>query len=176
MLWTNIAEFLLKIPPFAIVNQNESGVHLRGGLYKRTLKPGFHPKWPIYDEIQTVQVVEQIVNLPNQSVTTKDGKPLAISGAIRYEVADAKKALLEVCDYDLLLQNLAMATLGSYISRMNFKDCGYDMLCKEVLDELSNEAENWGLDVMNFWVTDLAEHKVFRIMTHDSPVVIQSDE
>lgn len=175
-LWANLAEFLLKIPPYAIINPDERGVFMRGGRYRRNLSPGFYFKWPIYDEVKIIPVKEQVINLPNQSVTTKDGKQLALSGAIRYEVDGPSRALLNVLDYDTSLQNLAMSVLASFVSRVNADRCDYDTLCKEVLEELQSEAENWGLEVMDFWLTDFVEHKVYRIMTHDTPIILDESD
>lgn len=160
-----ISRFLLNIPPWAVIQPDEGGVFLRGGKYKRTLFTGFYLKWPIYDIVIKTPVKEQVINLPNQSITTKDDVLLAISGVIKYEIFDPKKAILNVQDYDESLQNLAMGTIASYVRRTSGD---YDDIEKEVLEELKMEADNWGIDILDFLITDFAEHKVFRIMTQDT--------
>jgi regulator of protease activity HflC (stomatin/prohibitin superfamily) len=171
---TKIVELLLNLPPFKIVFQNEQGVFLRGGKYKRTLKPGFYWKFPLYDYIQKVCVVQQVVNLPNQSLTTKDSRVLALSGTLKYQLSDAKQALLNVYDYDVSLQNVAMSALGEYISTAEKID--YNEICSDVTETIQGEAENWGIEILDFWLTDFAEHKVYRIMSLDAPQPVIVDE
>jgi len=158
----SIIAWLQNVPPFGVVMPDEGGVYIRGGRYKRTLAPGFYLKWPIYDSIKTVSVKEQVVELASQSVTAKDGRTLALGGAIKYEVSDPRKALLEVYDYDTSLSNLALGVIASYVSRA--KDASYDAICREVLSELQVEAESWGLEILDFWLTDNAKHRVIRLM------------
>ena len=114
---TRLFDFLLNMPPFGIVYPDEGGIFLRGGKYKRTLSAGFYWKWPFYDRIRKTNIKDQVINLPNQSITTIDRKILALSGTVRYEIEDAKKAILDVLDYDSSLQNLAMSLIAEYTTR-----------------------------------------------------------
>jgi len=168
--WSKLTEFLLNIPPYAIVMPNEGGVYLRGGRHRKTLGEGFYWKWPIYDIVQKCVVTTQVINLPNQSVTTQDGHIMAVSGAIEYSISDARKALLCIQDYDTSLQNLGMALICHYLNRQSLKTCGISDLEKDVLRGLRVRVDDWGLCISKFWVTDFAEHKVYRIMAHDTPV------
>jgi len=174
--WTKLTEFLLNVPPYGIIYPNEGGVFLRGGHYKNTLTDGFFWKWPLYDSIQKCIITTQVINLPNQSVTTKDGHIIAVSGAIEYSISDARKALLCIYDYDTSLQNLGMAFICHYLNRQSLKTCGVNDLEKDVLRGLRGKVEDWGLCISKFWVTDFAEHKVYRIMAHDIPVALIEPE
>lgn len=147
------------------------GVHLSGGKYKRTLSPGFWWKWPLYDSILTIAIKDQVINLPNQSVATKDNKALAVSGVIRYRVIDPRLTLLEVQAYDPSLQNLAMGVIANYVALMPRSECTYDNICGEVLEEITEEAEKWGIDILDFKLTDLVEHRAIRLITADMPAL-----
>lgn len=160
----NIAINLMDMLPFAIVRENEGGVFLRCGKYKRTLDPGMYWTWPFIDEVQVLDITTQVINLPNQSV----GK-MAISGAIEYFVENPRKALLEVQNFDVSLQNLAMAAIADCITK------NQDSLAEDVYDLLDKRVDKYGLAITNFWITDLAEHKVYRIMSHDTPIVIDEE-
>ena len=124
----------------------------------------------MYDYIQKICVTEQVINLPNQSLTAKDGRVLAMSGTLKYQITNVRKALLEVLDYDMSLQNFAMSALGEYVSLS--PDLAYFEICEEVRENVSIEAEDWGIEVLGFWLTDYAEHKVYRIMTLDAPIAV----
>jgi regulator of protease activity HflC (stomatin/prohibitin superfamily) len=161
------------LPRFMAVFPYERGVFLRMGKCKRTLEPGLYFCLPIIDEIQKLDVTPQVINLPNQSITTKDGKTLAVSGAIEYSISDPQKALLEVQNFDASLQNLSMGIIGQYIKQRTYEECiKLDGLEHQVIEGIRNRAIDWGLKVTKFWVTDLAQHHVYRLMTQDTPVKV----
>lgn len=160
-------------PRFGTIFPNEKGVFLRMGRYKRSLEPGLYFCFPIIDEIQKLDVTPQVINLPNQSVTTKDSKALAISGTVEYSISNPRKALLEVQNFDASLQNLSMGVIANYVKGRSYQDCiKLNGLEQEIVKEIKNKACEWGLEVTTFWVTDLAEHKVYRLMTQDTPTAV----
>lgn len=164
-------------PRFNSVFPNEGGVFLRMGRYKRTLEPGLYFCLPIIDEVQKLDVTPQVINLPNQSITTKDSRTLAVSGAVEYSIYDPKKALLQVQNFDASLQNLSMGIIANYVKQRSYQDCiKIDGLEQEVIDRIKDRAGDWGLKVTKFWITDLAEHRVYRLMTQDSPAVILPED
>jgi len=164
-------------PRFAALFPNEGGVFLRMGKYKKTLGPGLYFCFPIIDEIQKLDVTPQVINLPNQSVTTKDSKTLAISGAVEYSICDPRKALLEVQNFDASLQNLSMGIIGDYIKQRSYQDCiKLNGLEGKVIGGIRDRASDWGLKVTRFWITDLAQHRVYRLMTQDTPTMVLPKE
>ena len=166
--WEAITRLLLNLPPWSVVLPDEMAVRITLGKYKKTLGAGFYWKWPIFEQIEKLCVREQLVNLPNQSVCTKDKKTLAISGVIKYEIEDVRKALLNVFDFDRSLQNQAMAAIAAFVANVNYNDCTHSNICSDVLDELRSEAEGWGIDILDFYLTDLTEATVYRIMSQDT--------
>lgn len=165
------------LPRFGAVFPNERGVFLRMGKYKKTLEPGLYFCFPIIDEIQKLDVTTQVINLPNQSVTTKDGKSLAISGAVEYSIYDSRKALLEVQNFDVSLQNLSMGIIADYIKQRAYQDCiKLNGLEAQIVESIKDRASDWGLDITRLWITDLAEHHVYRLMTQDTPTMLLPEE
>ena len=149
-----------------MVFPDEEGIFLRGGKYKKKLSAGFYFKYPVYDHVEKLGIKEQIVDLPSQSVTTPEGKIIALSGTIRYEIKSAKKALLNVLDYDDSIKNLTMSLIAEYVSKA--REPGYEDIRVAVLEDLSEAAEQWGIEVLDFWLTTYAEHKVYRILGQDT--------
>ena len=173
----DIAKAAKLFPRFVAVFPNERGVFLRLGKYKRSLEPGMYFCLPVIDEIQKLDVTPQVINLPNQSITTKDGRILAISGTVEYSICESRKALLEVQNFDASLQNLSMGVVANYVKSQLYEDCielnGFE---ENVIAEIRDKAHEWGLGVTRFWVTDLAQHKVYRLMTQDTPSAIVPEE
>ncbi|MHC4152424.1 MAG: SPFH domain-containing protein [Planctomycetota bacterium] len=177
----DFSQFLMKagkiFPRFAVVFPNEGGVFLRMGKYKKTLGPGLYFCFPIIDEVLKLDITTQVINLPNQSMTTRDAKAIAISGAIEYSIYDPRKALLDVQNFDASLQNLSMGIIGVFIKERTYQDCiKVNGLEGKVIEGIKDRAEEWGLKVKRFWITDMARHRVYRLMTHDSPQVVLPEE
>ena len=165
------------LPRIAFVYPNEGGVFLRLGRYKKTICSGWYFLLPYIDQVDKLDITTQVINLPNQSIITKDSQVVAVSGAIEYSINDARKALLCIQDYDISLQNLAMGTIAHYLNRKDYVECtDIGGLEAEVLKALRKRVQDWGLYITKFWITDFAKHKVYRLMLKDVPLGIPIDD
>jgi len=158
-----ILKFIEHFYFFRVIEADEMGVHMIFGRWVRVLSPGIRFRFPCVDRMRTTNIKEQIINLPNQSVGEK-----AFSLTIRYDIEDVQKALLNVQDYDSSLQNLAMEIASNYMSKNT--ECSCLQLQSNIYDELTTEAEEWGINIINVGITDFAKHRVLRLMCHDKPL------
>lgn len=85
-----LIEMIDKLMPVFVINQFDAGVLLRRGIYVKTLSGGIYFKIPFLDEVCSHSIVPTTEALPPQSLTTKDGKSIVVSGVIKYEVSDIK--------------------------------------------------------------------------------------
>jgi regulator of protease activity HflC (stomatin/prohibitin superfamily) len=160
------------VRPWRVVQAWEGGVRVRCGRRVKRLDPGIYLAIPIIDHFEIVDVKPQVINLPNQSVETLDRKVRAVSGAVYYYITDCTKALVEVQNLDLSLQSMAMGVIAAYIGTHASDDCTIANLEEECLRMLRNEASGWGLKIRAVYITDNAPHKVLRLMTGDTPLVM----
>ena len=151
-----ILNAISKLSFFTIVNPDEAGVHLRGGRVHRIIGEGLHWQYPVLDEIQTIPTAEQAIDLPNQTLTTKDGKTVNISGTIRYEVVCPEKTLFNVADYDESLQTLSMECIGKETPLIETGQTT-DILRNRVRNLLENETYQWGINIVEVGITDYAK-------------------
>ena len=94
-----------------------------------------------------------------------------------YSVTDPQKALLEVMDYDESLQRYGLAMIAKYAVTHTFKELTeLSKLEKEVLKDSRKKAKEWGLYISKFWLTDVVEHKVYRIMGEAQTTVPVEEE
>ena len=138
--------------PFTVVNPDEQGVVIRRGRYVRTVDAGVYWTTPLIDEIQTITVTPQVIDLPDQVIEIKQN-PHVISVSVEYSVEDAKKAMLEVQDYDEAIQNRTMELVLKHEADM-----------ESVEDEISTVAEKWGLIVSNVCLNQKAPCRVIRLV------------
>lgn len=139
--------------PITIVAPDEQGLIIRRGQYIRTVDPGLYWTFPLVDEVQTITVTPQVVDLPDQVIEIQ-GKPYAVSVSVEYWVENAKKAMLHVQDYDEAIQNRTMELVLKYEANMVL-----------VEDEISTIAEKWGLVVSNIHLNQKASCRVFRLIS-----------
>lgn len=168
-IWESIINLLSVVKLWTVIPQGRGGVRLRCGRLHRTLGPGFHWQCPIIDDMSTIVVCTQAVNLPNQSITLEDGQSVALSGAIEYSITDAAAALLNVHDLDVAIQNLAMGVLAEQVSALTFPECDRGHIEEVTIGEMKERCDRWGVLLSRVWITDIAKHRVFRLLTTDTP-------
>jgi hypothetical protein len=96
-----LANFVRSLfPQLAVVKQTHCAVKFVRGSKVKELKPGLHVYWPCVTEYLEMPRVRQTVNLATQVILTHERKPVATSGIVVYEVADAVKALSKSFDVE----------------------------------------------------------------------------
>lgn len=153
-----IAENLL---PIKVVDENEQGVYLQKGQYLKTVEAGMYWYRPFLDEVQTVNVTTQIIDLPDIAVTLKDGTVWAISAAIEYTITDACKALLAVQNFDESLQTVATKATCEFAQRAAFVD---DELAESIKNEIERKATDWGVSVDDFGFNSVGKCRIFKMI------------
>ena len=89
----------------------------RFGRYTRTLKPGLNLIVPYFDRIgRKMNMMEQVVDVPQQDVISKDNATVTVDGVAFYQVFDAAKASYEITYLDQAIIKLTMTNSRSLIS------------------------------------------------------------
>ena len=174
MEWlTNLIDRLLSIfPRLVIIAPDETGVRYTPGFIKgvriMSLIPGWWLYWPLIQNIETIQCKTQVKDLRPQSVWTADRIEMTVSGAIRYRVRSAQKALLEVYDYDQNIQAVALGIIQQYIREHKLENLNTQQLEGEVLEGVRKASEGWGLRVERVYITDIGRTQNFRLLLNES--------
>lgn len=154
------------IPRMRYIQPNEAGIRLTLGSRVKEIGPGWWWYWPLIHEVIWVTVVSQVVDLLPQSLSTKDGKNLTISLTMRYSIADAKKALLNVHNYDQALQNLTRGVTAEYFSKHTLEECRDIVeMAKKAKEEVQKAARGWGVQIQTLYVDEITEALSIRLMT-----------
>jgi regulator of protease activity HflC (stomatin/prohibitin superfamily) len=155
---TRILDFIFKLPPFEIIHQDESAVRLRFGKYTATLGAGIHWRVPIIHSVITCKHVPQVIDLPSQAVLG-----WFIEATVIYEVEDAKKAILEVMDFDDCIRNFTLGIIGSYVVATNGKFVASEMR-ESVREDLILQAQDWGLNVIGVEFKTLTQGLAIKLL------------
>jgi len=152
-------------PRTFIVCPDEGGVRITLGKRVKTLQPGWFIYWPVIQSCRSINIVPQVVDLRPQSTLTSDLQNIAISGGIKYRVNDAKKALLDVEDYDKSVETLALGIICEYATEHTLSALlDFSEFRKIITAGVRGEADGFGLKIMQVYITDIGKTKNIRIM------------
>src|SRR5215831_19162530 len=102
------------------VSQGYNWTVERFGRYTRTLTPGLNLIVPYFDRIgRKINMMEQVIDVPEQEVITKDNATVTVDGLAFFQVFDAAKASYEVAALDMAIVKLAMTNIRSVMGGMD---------------------------------------------------------
>lgn len=161
----NLLEKLFSVfPRLCLVETDESGVRVTLGTRATGLLSGWYIYWPLIQSFTTIKIKTQVKDLRPQSVWTLDRKELAISGAVRYSVRDAKKAVLECYDYDDNVVVLALGIIQRHIAQRTLDSLDVPGLEDEMLRGLREACAGWGLKIEQVYITDIGRTRNLRLL------------
>ncbi|MDQ3904863.1 MAG: SPFH domain-containing protein, partial [Actinomycetota bacterium] len=99
-----------------VIPQASAAVVERLGRYRSTFTPGLNFLVPFIDRIRDrIDLREQVVSFPPQSVITKDNLTVDIDTVVYFRVTNPKDAVYEISDYVAAVEQLATTTLRNVV-------------------------------------------------------------
>ncbi len=141
-----------------IVPQAEQWVIERLGRYHKTLKGGINFIIPFVDQKRSqYNTQEQIIDIPEQKVITKDNVSIGIDAVVFMRIYDAQKATYEILDLKDSVSQLAQTTLRSEIGRLELDETlsSRTDLNAALLKALDEASGTWGAKVSRVEVADI---------------------
>jgi regulator of protease activity HflC (stomatin/prohibitin superfamily) len=84
------------------------------------LTPGLNVIVPFVDRIgRKINMMEQVIDVPQQEVITKDNATIKVDGVLFFQVFDAAKASYEVAYLDQAIVKLTMTNIRSVMGSMD---------------------------------------------------------
>lgn len=141
-----------------IVPQGEKWTVERFGRYTRTLESGLWVIVPFVDRIgRRLTVMEQVLDVPAQTVITKDNAAVIADGVVFFRIDDAARAAYQVRHLEEAIVNLTTTNLRSVIGAMDLDDTlSNRQKINEILMGVVDEATNpWGIKIIRIEIRDL---------------------
>ena len=132
------------------VTQGQVWTVERFGAYTRMLHPGLNFIIPFIDRIgRKLNVQEQVLDIPEQSVITGDNATVTVDGVIYYRVMDAAKAAYQVAQLGQALSTLAMTNIRAVVGEMELDAAlsSRERINTQLLTILDGATEPWGVKV-----------------------------
>jgi regulator of protease activity HflC (stomatin/prohibitin superfamily) len=146
---------------FAGVKTVGQGYHWtveRFGRYTRTLSPGLNLIVPFFDRIgRKMNVMEQVIEVAQQEVITKDNATITVDGIAFFQVFDAAKASYEVANLHQAIVTLTMTNIRSVMGSMDLDQVlsHRDEINERLLRVVDAAVSPWGVKVNRIEIKDI---------------------
>jgi len=133
-----------------IIRPYQRGVVERLGRYKATVNPGLRIIFPLIETVRTVDMREQVVDVPPQEVITSDNVVVSVDAVVYYEPTDPQRLIYNVANFLLAVTKLAQTNLRNVIGDMQLDEAltSRDKLNLALRQILDDATDKWGVRVV----------------------------
>jgi len=140
-----------------IVPEYQRLVVLRLGRVIGQKGPGLVLLFPVIDQARTVDLREQVREVPHQTSITKDNAPISIDFLWYYKVVEPTLTVVGVGNFEMAAAGIATTTLRSVIGGIMLDDVlsqreHINQTLRVKLDEVT---ERWGVKVTNVEIREI---------------------
>lgn len=167
------------IPRVEICRATHRGVKFVCGKHVKEINPGLYVYWPQTTECVVIPVVRQSVNLPPQTLTTKDGFSVLVSPVLIYEIDDIRKALADSYDVDDTITEIGGLAVVDAVASRTFEEIRENLTTKvkkDITDKSRLLLAPFGVKVKVGLLSDFAKCRVIRIAGDAGANVFEDDE
>ncbi|RDV01068.1 SPFH domain-containing protein [Undibacter mobilis] len=131
----------------------------RFGRYRTTLMPGLNLIVPFIDRIgHRINVQETVLEIPSQSVITKDNASVTVDGIVFYQVLQAARAAYEVQNLQGAVENMALTNIRTAIGALDLDETlsKRDEINDRLLQVLDAATQPWGVKITRVELKDIS--------------------
>src|ERR1700674_5850403 len=130
----------------------------RFARYTRMLSPGLNLIVPFVDQVgRRMNVMEQVIDIPQQDVISKDNASVTVDGLAFFQVFDAAKASYEIAQLDVAIVKLTMTNIRSVMGSMDLDQMlsHRDEINERLLRVVDAAVSPWGVKVNRIEIKDI---------------------
>ncbi len=141
--------FIIAATGLKIIRPWQKGLVERLGKYQRTADAGLTLIIPFLERLIKIDMREQVVDVPPQSVITKDNVVVEVDAVVYYEVTDPVKVTYNVANFYTAATKLAQTNLRNLVGDLALDE---SLTSREVINTklrqiLDDATDKWGTKV-----------------------------
>ena len=141
-----------------IVNTGYLYVVERFGQFHKVLEPGWHFMIPFIDFVRKkVSTKQQILDVPPQSVITKDNVKISVDNVIFYKLLNAQDAVYNIEDYSAGIVYSATTNMRNIIGNMTLDEVlsGRDKINQDLLSIIDEVTDAYGIKILSVEIKNI---------------------
>ncbi|GAA0070700.1 SPFH domain-containing protein [Clostridium sardiniense] len=141
-----------------IVNTGYLYVVERFGQFHRVLEPGWHVTIPFADFVRRkVSTKQQIIDVPPQTVITKDNVNISVDNVIFYKLLNAQDAVYNIEDFRSGIVYSATTNIRNIIGNMSLDEVlsGRDKINQELLIIIDEITDAYGIKILSVEIKNI---------------------
>ena len=150
--------FIILLSSIKVVNTGYLYVVERLGQFHRILEPGWHFVIPGVDFVRKkVSTKQQILDVPPQSVITKDNVKISVDNVIFYKMLNAKDAVYNIEDYKAGIVYSATTNIRNILGNMTLDEvlAGRDSINQQLLGIIDEVTDAYGIKVLSVEIKNI---------------------
>ena len=149
---------LVLLSSIKVVNTGYLYVVERLGQFHKILEPGWHFVIPGVDFVRKkVSTKQQILDVPPQSVITKDNVKISVDNVIFYKMLNAKDAVYNIEDYKAGIVYSATTNIRNILGNMTLDEvlAGRDSINQQLLGIIDEVTDDYGIKVLSVEIKNI---------------------
>ena len=141
-----------------VVNTGYLYVVERLGQFHKILEPGWHFMIPGVDFVRKkVSTKQQILDVPPQSVITKDNVKISVDNVIFYKMLNAKDAVYNIEDFKAGIVYSATTNMRNIIGNMSLDEVlsGRDKINSDLLSIIDEVTDAYGIKILSVEIKNI---------------------